>query len=87
MSLQNLFYLLASIVMILNILFLIGVVVVGFMLKKKAAEIQATVEQKIAEAKNYVSRPEHIAATIGAAVADTVLGQIGKIFKFKSKKV
>jgi len=81
MTLENTFYVLGIIFMVMNIAILIGLVVGVFFIKKKIEEIQATVEEKIASVKEVTSQPAALARGVGTVAAGILSFGLRKIFK------
>ena len=86
MMLQNTFYIIGIICMTLYTLLLIAIVVLLFYIKKKISDVSKNVEEKIREVKEIVSHPKEVAASVGAAVADTALHQAAKMMKSHHKR-
>jgi hypothetical protein len=81
MTLENTFYVLGIIFMVLNIAILVGIVVGVFFIKKKIEEIQQNVEEKIATVKEVTSQPAELARGMGAIVAGLVSFGLKRIIK------
>jgi len=81
MTLENTFYVLGIIFMVLNIAILVGIVVGVFFIKKKIEEIQQNVEEKIATVKEVTSQPAELARGMGAVVAGLVSFGLKRIIK------
>lgn len=81
MTLENTFYVLGIIFMVLNIAILVGIVVGVFFIKKKIEEIQQNVEEKIATVKEVTSQPAELARGMGAIAAGIVSFGLKRIFK------
>lgn len=71
MDIQNTFYLLGSIFMILGILILIGVVVLLFYVKKKVADLHTFIELRINELTELTVKPVKRAADIARSIIPT----------------
>jgi uncharacterized membrane protein len=79
MDLQNTFYTLAIIFMILGIILLIGIAVLLFYIKNKISDIHENVNQKI----NKFVEPAEIAMGIGSVVAEGAAKKVRKLLKGK----
>lgn len=85
MSLANIFYIIGIVSMTLYTIFLIVIVVLLFYIKKKVTDAAKIVEEKFHEAKELVTNPGAIAATVGTAVVETAINKATKFVKSKTK--
>ena len=81
MTLENTFYVLGIIFMILNIAILVGIVVGVFFIKKKIEEIQRNIEDKIATVKEVAATHTVLAEGAGAVAMGLLSFGLKKIFK------
>lgn len=79
MDLQNTFYTLAIIFMVLGIVLLIGIAVLLFYIKNKIAEIHENVNDKI----NKFVEPAEIAMGMGSVIAEGAAKKVRKLLKRK----
>ncbi len=71
--LQSAFYTIGIICMTLYTLLLIAIVILLFYIKKKINEFTDSFHDKIETVKEITSHPKEVAASVGAAVADTAI--------------
>ncbi len=83
MHIQDIFYLLGSVMMTMGILLLLGVVIILFYIKKKISDIYDNIEKKINQVSNIASHSGDIAASIGATLAE---GAVRGVKNMTSKK-
>ncbi len=83
MTLQNIFYVVGIVFMILYTLLLLAVVILLFYIKNKISQVYGNIEDKIHSVKKVVDQSESLAASMGAAFADTAVKQMQKIAKRK----
>ncbi|CAN5148179.1 hypothetical protein BH11PAT1_BH11PAT1_5690 [soil metagenome] len=83
MHIQDIFYLLGSILMVLGIVLLLGVVVLLFYIKKKVTDIHTNIETKIDQVSRIASHSGQFASDIGATLAE---GAIRGVKRMTSKK-
>lgn len=85
MDIQTIFYLVGIIYMTLYTLLFIAKVILVFVIKKKVTAIYKGVERKYETIKEVVTHPQDVAASVGAAVANTAFTQATKFLKSKKK--
>lgn len=78
MSLQDIFYIVGIIFMTILIILMAGIIVLLFYIKSKITELTAHIERKITETKEAVLKPQKIAGTIGAALANIIFRRFRK---------
>ena len=83
MTLENTFYVLGIIFMVMNIAILLGIVIGVFYIKKKIEEIQQNIEEKIATVKEVTSEPALLARGAGAIAATVLSYGLKKVFNRK----
>lgn len=81
MDLQNTFYVLAIIYMVLGIVILIGIGVGIFFIKKKIDEIQKMIQEKI----NAFSQPAEMAMNMGSVVAGAAIEKVKSMISGRKK--
>jgi hypothetical protein len=69
MNLENVFYVLAIIFMILQIAIMIGLVIAILIIKKKIDQIHAQIQDKIDSVAALTSKPAQVAYKIGGSLA------------------
>jgi len=84
--LQDTFYIVGIICMTLYTLLLIAVVLLLIYIKNKISEFTENVQEKIETVKEITSHPKEVAASVGAAVADTALTKASQMVKSKKRK-
>lgn len=77
MTLANIFYVMAIILMSLIFILMVALVVAVFYIKNKINEIQLQIEEKI----NAVMRPAETVMDIGTSIASTAARVIGNFSK------
>ncbi len=85
MTLQNTFYILGIIFMVMNIAILLGMVVGIFIIKKKIEEIHKAIEEKIATVKEVTSQPAMMARGAGSTAASIISFGLKRAFGRKKK--
>ena len=83
MTLENTFYVLGIIFMVMNIAILLGIVIGVFYIKKKIEEIQQNIEEKIATVKEVTSEPALLARGAGVIAATVLSYGLKKVFNKK----
>lgn len=73
MSLQDIFYFVGIIYMSLLSVVLIGIIILLYYIKKKVTEVSQNIERKVSETKEAMLRPQNIARTVGAILANFLL--------------
>jgi Sec-independent protein translocase protein TatA len=86
MALQTTFYIVGIICMTLYTLLLLAVVILLLYIKKKINELTDEVQSKIEVVREITSHPKEVAATVGAAVAQTAIEKASQLSKTKNKK-
>jgi len=86
MTLQNIFFVVGIICMTLYTLLLVAVVVLLFYIKKKISDLTENIQEKIDLAKEVITHPQNVAASVGAAVADTAISKAVEFINHKKKK-
>lgn len=80
MTLENTFYVLGIIFMVMNIAILIGIIIGVFYIKKKIEEIHLSIEEKIETVKEVTSQPAALARGAGAIAASVLSFGIKRMF-------
>lgn len=83
MTLENTFYVLGIIFMVMNIAILIGLVIAVFYIKKKIEEISLMVDEKIETVKEVVSAPAVLAEGAGAVAMSLVSFALKRLLRRK----
>jgi hypothetical protein len=86
MDLQNTFYIVAIVFMILHILLLLGIAVTLYVIKRKISEVSATVEERFYLVKEAITNPGQIARGLGAIVANKALEKINSFTQGQKRK-
>ena len=81
MSLQDIFYLTNTIVMVLAIILLTALVILVFYIKQKFGQLVDNINRRVDAVGKIVDDPSDIAADVGAAMADKGIKEIKKLFK------
>lgn len=76
MDLQNWFYLIGIIYMILGIIILIIIGVVLIMLKQKITHLTDTIEQRVEMVSRIVADPTDVAFNVGSHVANKAINKV-----------
>lgn len=80
MTLENTFYVLGIIFMVINIAILLGIVIGIFFIKKKIEEIHQNIEEKIDTVKEVTSQPAMLARGAGSIAASIISFGLKKAF-------
>jgi len=72
--------------MTLYTMLLIAVVILLIYIKNKITEFTEDIKEKIETAKEITAHPKEVAASVGAAVADTAITKASQLINSKKKK-
>ena len=78
-QLQQTFYIIAIIYMVVQIIFWLGVVAVLFALYKKIAELSEKVGKKIDSVQEALSHPGDLAAQAGASIFQSLMQKFTRV--------
>lgn len=84
MSLQDIFYLTNTIVMILAIILLAALVILVFYIKQKFGQLVDNINRRVDAVGKIVDDPADVAAEMGAAMAEKGVREIKKLFRNNS---
>lgn len=85
MDLQQTFYLMGIIFMVVHFIILTAIVVLLFYIRKKMVEIQEGAEEKFEIIKAVAMHPKELLASVGATMAESAIKKLGNIGKEKLK--
>ncbi len=80
MTLENVFYTLGIIFMVLSVTCLVGLVVLGYILKRKIDNLQKNVQDKVEILTAVVKHPKEVALGFGEVIAGTVIKKFQELF-------
>lgn len=72
--------------MVLYTLLLVAVIILLFYIKNKISDVTKNIQDKLEVAKDIAKHPKEIAASVGAAVADTALTKAAQVIRPKKRK-
>lgn len=81
MDVQNIFYTVGIIFMILAIVLMIIIGYVLFVIKQRITQLTQTFEERIQAVTHFVDDPADAAMSIGSIVADTAVKKVKKLFR------
>jgi hypothetical protein len=81
MSLQDLFYIVAIIVMCIHIITLVIIVVVLIAIQKKVSETAESVERRVENVKHYITHPDITVSALGNFFWGQALTKISKLLR------
>lgn len=85
MTLQNIFYILAIICMLLALGILIAIAILVFYIKKKITQIHNQIENKINTLTRGILQPSDVAVGVGSKVAEIALDTVKGMFRKRKK--
>lgn len=80
-QLQQTFYIIAIIYMIIQIIFWLGIGVIMFAVYKKISELSDNVGKKIDSVQEALSHPGDIAAQAGASIMQSLMQKFSRSFR------
>ena len=86
MTLENTFYILAIIVMVISLILLIALVIAVFVIRNKVITIEKQIQDKIDEITNFAGRGGEIVAAVGGKVASTAADAVLNMLDNNGKK-
>lgn len=86
MDLQNTFYTIGIIYMILNIFILVGIAVGVVLLVKMVVDLKKQVDDKVKKVQNIMDNPEVYAARVGTSILTAAVSGVKSIFSRKKEQ-